>query len=91
VTWSPAQTDTCSSTFTTLADFRSVASTFEANGSQLDRTPRSVFKGWDVGRYELQPGSGISKTRVLAPPDVQKLLGWTEQEAQIPGAYPLHN
>ena len=91
VTWSPAQTATCSSTFTTLDDFRKIASGFEANGSQLDRTPRSVFKGWDLGRYELQPNSGMPKSRTQLPADVRKLLGWTEQDSQWPGAYPLRN
>ena len=91
VTWGPARTDTCSSTFTTLDDFRKAVAGFEANGRELDRTPRSVFQGADLGRYTLQPNSGIPKSRVLAPPEVRKLLGWTEQDAQFPGAYPLHN
>ncbi len=91
LTWSPAQTDTCSLTFTTLQDFRKVASGFEASGTQLDRTPRSVFRSWDLGRYDLQPDSGLPKNRVQLPADVRKLLNWTEQDAQWPGAYPHRN
>jgi hypothetical protein len=93
VTWSPAQSDSCSSTFTVLDEFRKVApSGFEASGRQLDRTPRSVFKGADVGRYELQPAvSGMLKNHVSVPADVRKLLGWSEQDSQWPGAYPARN
>jgi hypothetical protein len=91
LTWSPAQTDTCSLTFTTLQDFRKVASGFEASGTQLDRSPRSVFRSWDLGRYDLQPDSGLPKNRVQLPADVRKLLNWTEQDAQWPGAYPHRN
>jgi len=91
VNWSPAQTDICSSTFNTLDDFRKVVTGFEANGRELDRTPRSVFRGADLGRYDLQPNSGIPKSRLSTPPDVRKLLGWTDQDAQYPGAYTPRN
>jgi len=91
VNWSPAQTDICSSTFNTLDDFRKVVTGFEDNGRELDRTPRSVFRGADLGRYDLQPNSGIPKSRLSTPPDVRKLLGWTDQDAQYPGAYTPRN
>jgi hypothetical protein len=60
-------------------------------GRQLDRTPRSVLKGIDLGRYDLQPNAGVTKNRIPLPADVRKLLDWTEQDAQWPGAYPLRN
>jgi len=93
VTWSPAQSETCASTFTTLDEFRKVAPTgFEANGRQLDRSPRSVFRGADLGRYELQKSAvGMLTNHGLIPADVRKLLGWSEQDSQWPGAYPLRN
>ena len=91
VTWSPAQTDSCSATFTTLDQFEKGASGVEHYETLLDSTPRSIFKSVDLGRYNLQPNSAIPKSRVLAPDDVRKLLGWTEQDAQWPGAYPLRH
>jgi len=92
VTWSPVQSDTCSSTFTTLDDFRKAVPGFEASGRQLDRTPRSVFKGADLGRYDLQRAGQLTPRKgALVPPDVLKLLGWSEQDSQSPGAYPVRD
>jgi parallel beta-helix repeat protein len=85
--WSPAAVDGCVSTLGSLDEFRKLAPPFEASGQQLDRTPQSIFKGPDLGRYELLralPGAG--KT---LPADVRKLLSWTEEAAQSPGAYPF--
>jgi parallel beta-helix repeat protein len=85
--WSPAATDSCLSTLGTLEEFRKQVPAFEAGSQQLDRTPRSVFKGPDLSQYELLqilPG-----TRAPLPADVRKLLGWTEEEAGSPGAFPF--
>jgi parallel beta-helix repeat protein len=89
VVWSPAATDSCVTTAGSLDEFRQLVPAFEGNGRQLDRTPRSVFKGPDVGRYELLqalPGTPGGET---LPPDIRKLLGWSEEEARTPGAYPF--
>jgi hypothetical protein len=86
---SPAATDSCITTLASLDDFRKLEPAFETNGRQLDRTPRSVFKSPDLGRYELLqalPGTPAGET---IPADVRKLLGWSEVEARSPGAYPL--
>jgi hypothetical protein len=91
VSWSPVPSDNCSSSFTTLDEFQKIADGFEANGRQLDRTPRSTLKGADLGRYDLQRLPGVANRHVPLPDEVRKLLGWTEQDAQWPGAYPLRN
>jgi hypothetical protein len=86
---SPAATDSCITTLASLDDFRKLEPAFETNGRQLDRTPRSVFKSPDLGRYELLqtlPGTPAGET---IPAEVRKLLGWSEVEARSPGAYPL--
>ncbi|QOY88687.1 right-handed parallel beta-helix repeat-containing protein [Paludibaculum fermentans] len=86
-TWGPAATESCVATAVSLEELRGLASGFEAGGRQLDRTPRSVFQGVDVGRYELlQPLPGLAGG---LPADVRKLLGWSEQEARTTGAYPV--
>jgi hypothetical protein len=89
VVWSPAATDSCVSTLGSLDEFRKLVPTFETSGWQLDRTPRSIFRGADLGRYELlQAPPGASRGETL-PADVRKLLGWSEEEARSPGAYPF--
>jgi hypothetical protein len=84
--WSPAAADNCTARLATLDDFRKLAPAFEATGQQLDLTPRSIFKGPDVGRYELLralPGGAT------LPEDVRKLLGWSAEEARSVGAFPF--
>ena len=86
VVWSPAAPGSCVSRLGSLDEFRKLAPPFEANGRQLDRTPRSIFKGPDLGRYELLQALPGGET---LPADVRKLLGWSGEEAQSPGAYPF--
>ncbi|MGC9973740.1 MAG: right-handed parallel beta-helix repeat-containing protein [Bryobacteraceae bacterium] len=87
IVWSPAATDSCAARLGSLEEFRKLAPAFEASGRQLDRTPRSIFKGPDLGRYELL--HALPGTPGLLPADVRQLLGWSEEEARSPGAYPF--
>ena len=85
---SPASTDSCVAPLSSLDEFRKLVPAFEASGRQLDRTPRSVFKSPEVGRYELLqavPGGAP------LPADIQKLLGWSPEEARSAGAYPFRH
>jgi hypothetical protein len=83
IAWSPAASDNCVSRLASLDEFRKLG--YEAAGRQLDRTPRSVFKSPDLGRYDLlEPLGGTA-----APADIRKLLGWSEEEARTAGAYPF--
>ena len=86
VQMSPATTDNCVAPLGSLEEFQKLVPAFEANGRQLDRTPRSVFKGPDVERYDLL--QAIPAGTIL-PADVRKLLGWSEEEAKTAGAYPF--
>ena len=71
-----------------LEEFHKLVPEFETGGRLLDATLRSVFKGPDVGRYELrQPLAGAGG--LALPADIQKLLGWSEADAQTAGAFPV--
>ena len=86
VQMSPAATDNCVAALGSLDEFRKLVPTFESSGRQLDRTLRSVFKSPDVSRYELLqaiPGGAP------LPVDIQKLLGWNQEDTRSPGAYPF--
>ena len=87
IVWSPASSDNCVSRIESLDEFRKSAASFEAAGQQLDRTPRSIFKGPDLGRYELLQALPAAQP---LPADVRKLLGWSEEDARSLGAYPFH-
>jgi parallel beta-helix repeat protein len=87
ILWSPSAAESCVSKLGSLDEFRKLAPAFEARGRQLDRPPRSIFKGPDLGRYELL--QALPGTPGLVPADVLKLLGWSEDDARSPGAYPF--
>jgi hypothetical protein len=86
VVWSPAASDTCMTTASSLEAFRTLAPAFEAHGQYLDLPAQSVLTSVDLGRYELSrrlPGP----RSVTTPPEVLSLLGWSARDAQTPGAY----
>jgi parallel beta-helix repeat protein len=75
---------TCAVTYATLADFPKAEPKYEPHSRQLDRTARTVFKGPDIGRYELRaPIPAAAAT----PADVLKLIGWAKTKARSAGAY----
>jgi hypothetical protein len=91
ILWSPTETESCVARLGSLDEFRKLAPAFEADARQFDRTPRSIFRGPDLGRYELLealPGTVEGET---LPADVRKLLGWSEEDARSPGAYPFRH
>ena len=88
VVWSPASTQSCLSTIGSLDEFRKLAPSLEERGKQLDWTARSFFQGPDLGRYQLL--KAIPETATL-PPEVRKILGWSDDDAHSPGAYPFRH
>jgi len=86
IVWSPAASDSCATQLGSLDEFRKLMPAFEAGGRQLERTPRSIFKGPDLGRYELLEALPGGET---LPADIRKILGWSEEEARSVGAFPF--
>jgi len=86
IVWSPAGTDSCATPLTSLDEFRKLMPAFEANGRQFEKTPRSIFKAPDLGRYELLEAL---PAREALPDDVRKLLGWSKEPGTTTGAYPF--
>jgi parallel beta-helix repeat protein len=87
ISWSPSEGEGCTSNPVSMVDFRKSAPAFETAGQQADATPRSVFKGADLGNYELLKTVAQPAAETL-PEDIRKLLGWTEAQARTHGAYP---
>ena len=87
VIWSPVANESCVARFASLEEIRRQLPDFDSGGRELDRTPASVFKSPDLGRYELledlDAGEGI-------PVDIRKLLGWSQEDSRTVGAYPRH-
>ncbi len=89
ITWSPAATDTCLTSIESLDAFRKAAPGFEAAGREIQATPRSIFRSPELGHYQLVRPPAPATPVAKVPADVLKLLGWSEQDARTPGAYPF--
>jgi hypothetical protein len=88
IVWSPAATESCLTELESLAAFRKVAPTFESRGTQLDLSPRSIFKSPELENY--QPARALPGTTPGELPDeVRKLLGWSGRDPRSAGAYPF--
>jgi hypothetical protein len=92
VVWSPAATDSCLAPLASLDGFRAAAPAFEPHGRQIDRAPTSIFKGPDLGRYELlRELPGATTPPAALPADVRTALGWGEKDGSTPGAYQIRH
>jgi len=89
IVYAPSEAEGCVSQLVSLDDFRKLRPALEKNGVEIDRSTRSVLKGPDAGRFELQHALPGLPAINLLPPEVRSLLGWTETDAKTPGAYPL--
>ena len=89
ISYAPTEGEKCTAKAASLDEFRKLEPAFERNGVQIDRSPRSVLKGPDLGHFELQRAIADAPGKDLLPSDVRALLGWTEAQAKTPGAYPL--
>ena len=89
LTWSPSAAEGCISKVGSLDELHNLAPSFEIGTRVYDATPRSIFKGPDVGRYELREPLAQAGGPAL-PIDIRKLLGWSEDQARTVGAYPFH-
>lgn len=90
ILYGPAKGEQCAAEAASQADFRKLMPEFEKNGVQIDKSPRSLLKGPDMGNYTLQHSIPGAATGDFLPRDVRTLLGWSELEAKTPGAYPTH-
>lgn len=88
ILWSPAQQEHCRQMFETLDDFRKAHSGFAANSRQFDNYSGPLFKGWQLGNFQLLEAFAAAKTAAKLPVEVAKLLGLSEEDAPFVGAYP---
>jgi parallel beta-helix repeat protein len=87
LSWSPSAGEGCMSKAGSLEEFHKLAPSFESGARLLNATLRSIFKGPDVGRYELRQPLPDTEGPAI-PADILKLLGWSEAQARTVGAYP---
>ncbi|HSW38477.1 MAG TPA: right-handed parallel beta-helix repeat-containing protein, partial [Acidobacteriota bacterium] len=89
IQWSPAKADNCVIALESVEEFRQAAPGFAIGDRRFDMTPGSVFKGPDIGRFDLLKAlPGMDEIELL-PDDVRQLLGWSREQARTVGAYPM--
>ena len=89
ILWTPVSAEQCVGRFASLEELRKTAPALDAGSMQLDSLLRTVFKGPDIARYELREALPAPQPGRHLPPEVLKLLGWTEEDARVAGAYPV--
>ena len=86
IQWSPAGGESCQVALASLDDLRRMQPAFEARGRYHPEWFGALFKSPELRAYEL--ARPVTEPADPLPPDVRRLLGWTEQGSQWPGAYP---
>jgi hypothetical protein len=86
IVWSPMAGEVCQIELASLDELQKIDTAFEAHGQYLRDDLASVFKSPELGNYALIRALGASVADSL-PPDIRKLLGWSERRPLSAGAY----
>jgi parallel beta-helix repeat protein len=87
--WSPAEGESCTAQFGTLAEFQKLHPEFEAHSQYFTGGYGSVLQSPELKNYELVRAFPKPVAEDTLPADIRQLLGWSKQDARTPGAYPL--
>jgi parallel beta-helix repeat protein len=86
--WAPANNKECQLGFESLAGLRKLHPNFSANSMYLSDYDGPLFKGREVGNWELVEGFPGIKAASKLPPEIMKLLEISEEDAPFVGAFP---
>ena len=85
--WGPAEGDTCSVDLKSPAELHKLHPEFELNSISLSLAPWEVFQSPELRRYAPLRTFAPSVSSGTIPEDVLNLLGWSQNQHPIPGAY----
>jgi hypothetical protein len=88
ILWSPAQGEHCQVGFETLQDLRAAYPAFAANSHYYANYDGSLFKGAELGNYQLLADVPVSNSGTKLPAGVKKLLRQSSADGRYVGAYP---
>jgi hypothetical protein len=86
--WGPVEGADCNIELKSLEELHKLRPEFEVHSQCVTAPLRSVFKSPDLDNYELIRAFPQTISADAVPAEVLRLLGWTRQEARVPGAYP---
>jgi parallel beta-helix repeat protein len=87
--WSPAKNKECQLEFESLSPLRKLHPNFSANSIYLSNYNGPLFKGREVGNWDLLDGFPGIKAASKLPPEIMKLLGISEEDTPFVGAFPV--
>jgi parallel beta-helix repeat protein len=88
ILWSPAANEKCQVAFESLEDLRKLYPEFSLNSRYYANYDGPLFKGIELGNYQLLQSFPGSKSGMQRPAEISKLLGQSKQEGRYVGAYP---
>ena len=87
VVWSPVAGERCQVDLASLEELRGLQPGFETRSLYRSDYAGALFRSPELQRYEPTSSLPVSLAG-LVPAEILKLLGWKEQDAGVPGAYP---
>ena len=88
IVWSPVQNGNDPAEILAIDDLRKLDPQFEAGARVFADYWGPLFKGVEVGDFELMRSFPGANTGVKLPAAIRDLLNWNQGEAAFPGAYP---
>ncbi len=86
--WSPAPGEQCQGRFTALDEFRKLRPGFSVHSRDYSGYDGPLFRGRDLGNYQILAASPGSSAGRQIPPEIGRLLGQTREGVRYVGAYP---
>ncbi len=88
ILWSSAKNKECQITFESLKGLRKLYPNFSANSQYFANYDGPLFKSNELGNFQLLPLFPGSKTGTRLPVEIRKLLGQSEKDVPLVGAFP---
>lgn len=85
--WSPAANEKCQTEFESLEELRKVRPEFSANDFYFPNFDGPLFKGRELGNYQLLSAFPAAKAGAQIPAEISKLLHQAKKENRYVGAY----
>jgi len=86
--WSPASNENCQVGFESLENLRKLYPEFSANSRNYLSYDGPLFKGMELGNFQLLSAFPASKSGMQLPAEISKFLGQSKKGERYVGAYP---
>lgn len=88
ILWGPAASESCQVGIESLENLRKLYPEFSANSRFYANYEGPLFKGMELGNYQLSPAFPGAKSGMQLPAGINKFLGQSKKDGRYVGAYP---